>query len=295
MSDSSSHIFKIGYVLNDKWVIIEFVGKGAMGEVYRAHQLNLKRDVAIKVISQEMLESFEDDPDEIETAIHRFRREVQAMARVRHPKVLQIFDYGSETIHKDARDVPVEYIAMEYISGATLRFTMSEEGFYPEQDLIATWLSDYFLPLLEGVEAIHAGNIAHRDIKPENVLMDGKTPKIADFGLACSLCLKPVTQSLDVKGTPAYMSPEHFFDFKNADRQSDIYSLGKILYEAVDGKFTSKVLPFKEAGLENPDTTFLKKLDRIIQDATAEKKKGRLKSVSNLRIEILEAMDILKS
>jgi serine/threonine-protein kinase len=125
--------------------------------------------------------------------------------------------------------------------------------------------------------------------------MDGKTPKIADFGLACSICMKPVTQSMDVKGTPAYMSPEHFFDFKNADQQSDIYSLGKILYEAVDGKFTSKVLPFKEAGLENPDTTFLKKLDRIIQNATAEKKKGRLKSVSNLRIEILEAMDILKS
>ena len=295
MSNPSNNIFKTGFVLNDKWVIIEFVGKGAMGEVYRAHQLNLKRDVAIKVISQEMLASLEADPEEIETAIQRFRREVQAMARVRHHNVLQIFDYGSEIIHKEDRDVPVEYIAMEYIPGATLRFTMSEEGFYPEQDLITAWLSDYFLPLLEGVEAIHTKDIAHRDLKPENVLMYGTTPKIADFGLACSICMKPVTQSLDVKGTPAYMSPEHFFDFKNADQQSDIYSLGKILYEAIDGKIISKVLPFKDAALSNSDTPFLKKLDRIIQDATKEKKEERLKSVSDLRIAILEALNILKT
>jgi len=295
MSDSSNNIFKTGFVLNDKWVIIEFIGKGAMGEVYRAHQLNLKRDVAIKVISREMLHSFEDDPLETETLLHRFRREVQAMARVRHPNVLQIFDYGSALIPKDKLDVAVEYIAMEYIPGATLRFTMSQEGFYPKQDLIAGWLSDFFLPLLEGVEAIHANNISHRDLKPENVLMDGKTPKIADFGPTCSICMKPVTQSLDVKGTPTYMSPEHFFDFKNADQQSDIYSLGKILYEVVDGKTTSKVLPFKVSALANPDTPFLNKLDKIIQEATAEKKEERLKSVGDLRNAILEALNIQKT
>ncbi len=91
------------------------------------------------------------------------------------------------------------------------------------------------------------------------------------------------------------MSPEHFFDFKNADQQSDIYSLGKILYEAIDGKIISKVLPFKDAALSNSDTPFLKKLDRIIQDATKEKKEERLKSVSDLRIAILEALNILKT
>ena len=159
MSNPSKNIFETGYVLNDKWVIIEFIGKGAMGEVYRAHQLNLKRDVAIKVISQEMLQSFEDDPEEIEISIQRFRREVQAMAQVRHPNVLQIFDYGSAVIEKYGKDVPVEYIAMEYIPGATLRFTMSEEGLYPEHNLIGTWLVDYFLPLLDGVKAIHAKDI----------------------------------------------------------------------------------------------------------------------------------------
>jgi len=132
MNNHATNILKTGHVLNDKWVIIELIGKGAMGEVYRAHQLNLKRDVAIKIISQAMLQSFEDDPEEIETAFQRFRREVQAMAQVSHPNVLQIFDYGSDVIIKDGQEVPVEYIVMEFIPGATLRFTMSEEGFYPE-------------------------------------------------------------------------------------------------------------------------------------------------------------------
>lgn len=294
MSKTQNNIFKTGYVLNEKWIIIEFIDKGAMGEVYRAHQLNLKRDVAIKVISQEMLESFEEDPAEIETALHRFRREVQAMAQVRHPNVLQIFDYGSDVIEKNGKDIMVEYIVMEYIPGATLRFTMSEEGFFPEQNLIAIWLVDYFLPLLEGVEAIHAKDIIHRDLKPENVLLDDVTPKIADFGLACSMRMQHVTQSVDIRGTPAYMSPEHFFDLKKADRQSDIYSLGKILFEVIDGQITSKILPFKQAALANPDTPFFQKLNQIIQATTAEEKDKRLKSIGDLRNALLEALDILK-
>ncbi|MGD9245047.1 MAG: protein kinase [Desulfobacterales bacterium] len=109
MSNLPNNILQIGHVLNDKWVIIDFIGEGAMGEVYRAHQLNLKRDVAIKVISQDMLQSFEDDPKEIEIVLQRFRREVQAMAQVRHPNVLQIMDYGSDAIFKDGKDVPIDW------------------------------------------------------------------------------------------------------------------------------------------------------------------------------------------
>jgi serine/threonine-protein kinase len=295
MNSSFFNIFQTGYLLNDKWVIIEFVGKGGMGEVYRAHQLNLKRDVAIKVISQEMLQSFEDDPEEIETAVQRFRREVEAMAKVRHPNVLQIFDYGSEVITEKENDVAVEYIVMEYIPGATLRFTMSEEGFYPEHDLTANWLTDNFLPLLDGVEAVHTQDIAHRDLKPENVLLDGKILKIADFGLAGSLRMKPVTQSIEVRGTPAYMSPEHFFDFKKTDQLSDIYSLGKILFEAVEGTIGKETLPFKSVGMQNKGTPFFEQLDWIIQNATAEKKEERLQSVGELRKALLHAIDILKT
>jgi serine/threonine protein kinase len=291
MSNCRINIFETGSVLNDKWVILELIGKGAMGEIYLAHQLNLKRDVAIKVVSEELLKDFEDDPEEIETAFQRFKREVHAMAQVRHPNVLQIFDYGSASIQRETGDCPVEFIAMEYIPGDTLRFTMSEEGFYPEQDLTRDWLEEYFLPVLDGIEAIHDLGIAHRDIKPENILMDDTNPKIADFGLARSTRLKPVTQSMDVKGTAHYMSPEHFFDFRKADQRADIYSLGKILFEAITGKIGEGTIPFKTVGLPDAETSFFKKLDRVIQDATAENKENRLASVAQLRAAILDAIE----
>jgi serine/threonine protein kinase len=285
----------IGTVLNEKWVILELIGKGGMGEVYRAHQLNLKRDVAIKVISQEFLESLTDDTEEVEITLGRFRREVQAMAQIRHANVLQIFDYGSTSINKNGIDVSVEYIVMEFVPGATLRFTMSEEGFYPDQDLIKSWLVDYFLPVLDGVQAIHDLDIAHRDLKPENVLLDGESPKIADFGLARSTRMTPVTQSVDIKGTMPYMSPEHFLDFKKTDKRADIYSLGKIFFEAVAGKIPAETIPFKSVSLEKADTPLLQELDRIIQEATAEAREDRIESVAELRKAILDAIDSLES
>ena len=291
MSTGQGKIFATGSVIQDKWVILDFIGKGAMGEVYRAHQLNLQRDVAIKVASREWLQSIEEDEEEVETALQRFRREVQAMAQVRHPNILQIFDYGSTAINKGAAEYPVEYIVMEYIPGETLRHTMSEEGFYPEHDLASTWLKDYFMPVLDGVRAIHASDMVHRDLKPENILMDGQIPKIADFGLARSSRLKPVTQSMDVKGTAHYMSPEHFFDFRKAERRADIYSLGKILYEAIDGKIDKKNLPLKSVSLENTKTLFFQKLDEIIRKATAEKKEERFDSVDELHNALLNVIN----
>jgi len=294
MTATLENILETGTVLNDKWVILELIGKGGMGEVYRAHQLNLKRDVAIKVISREWLQSLEDYVEEIEIGLQRFRREVQAMSQIRHPNILQIFDYGSASIKKDGEEVTIEYMTMEYIPGATLRFTMSEEGFFPDGDAIKAWLWDYFLPVLDGVQAIHELGIIHRDLKPENVLMDGKIPKLADFGLARSSRMKPVTQSVDIKGTMPYMSPEHFLDFKKADQRADIYSLGKILFEAVDGKTPPETIPFKSAKLSAPDTPFFKNLDRVIREATAEEKDERTKTVAELRKALLEAVDSLE-
>ena len=295
MTTTVENILQTGTVLNDKWVILELIGKGGMGEVYQAHQLNLKRDVAIKVISREWLQTLEDDVEEIEKGLQRFRREVQAMSQIRHPNVLQIFDYGSDTIKKDGEDSFIEYIVMEYIPGATLRFTMSEEGFHPDQETIKDWLEDHFLPVLDGVQAIHELGMVHRDLKPENVLMDGTTPKIADFGLARSIRLAPVTQSVDIKGTMPYMSPEHFLDFKKADQSADIYSLGKILFEAIAGKIPPEAIPFRSASLGKADTPFLQKLDRIIREATAEEREDRTGSVAELRKAILDAIDSLQS
>lgn len=279
-----------GTLLNDKWLIIDLIGTGGMGEVYSARQLNLNRDVAIKVISDDFLDSFGEDESEKEKNLQRFRREVQTMSQVRHPNVLQTFDYGQTSIARDGGEVHIEYIVMEYVPGYTLKFTMSEEGFHANEQQIKSWLIKYFLPVLDGVQALHDSGIIHRDLKPDNILMDGDIPKIADFGLARSCRLKPVTQSLDIHGTMNYMPSEQFMDFKRADRRSDIYSLGKILCEAVSGKTANGKVPFKEVGLANPGTSFLRKLDRIIRLATSEEKEKRLPSIEQFRTLILEAI-----
>jgi len=291
MSSISNINFDVGTVLGGKWVILELIARGGMGEVYRVHQTNLKRDIAVKVISQKFIEELDGNEYEAETSLERFQREVQVMAQVRHPNVLQIFDFGSIPVKKGDEEVSIQYIAMEYIPGTTLRSTMSAEGFYPDEDRIREWLTKYFLPLLDGVQALHEQGIIHRDLKPENVLLDGNTPKIADFGLARSHRLKPVTQSMDMRGTPPYMSPEHFLDLKRTDERTDIYALGKILYEAVSGKLSSDEIPFKKVSLKNPETPFFQGLDRIIQDATVEDKNQRMSDAQALGRALRELLD----
>jgi len=283
MTNTSKDLLEAGTVLEDKWVVLELLGKGGMGEVYRAHQLNLKRDVAIKVISREFLESLGEEGEEIEAARARFRREVMAMAQIRHPNVVQVFDYGSAGLKRGDEAISIEYIVMEFIPGPTLRFTMSEEGFYPEEKLMREWLVQYFLPALEGLRALHEAGVAHRDVKPENFLLDGACPKIADFGLARSVFLRAVTGSADMKGTPLYMAPEQFMDFRRSDQRADIYALGKILYEAVDGRMSSGTIPFKKVKLKKAETLFFQSIDNIIQRATEEEKEARLVSVEQLK------------
>src|SRR4030043_1357711 len=295
MKETMQGLIEIGTVVGENWVILERIGKGGMGEVYRAHQLNLKRDVAIKIVSQKFLETLEGDDREIETVLSRFRREVKAMAQVRHPNVVQIFDYGSALIKKGDEVVPVEYFVMEYIPGNSLRLTMPQEGFYPQEREVSAWILEYFFPVLDGVQALHEAGIIHRDLKPENFLLDGDIPKISDFGLARSVKLESVTESMDVMGTPPYMAPDHFYDFKRVDQRGDIYSLGKILFEAVEGKMPPTTIPFKSAKLGKPNTPFFQALGRIIQDATAENKDNRLESVERFRNALQLAIDSLKT
>ncbi|MBW2090202.1 MAG: protein kinase, partial [Deltaproteobacteria bacterium] len=98
------------------------------------------------MISREWLESCSDNEEERKTGLERFRNEVQAMAQIRHPNVLQIFDYGSALANIDGEDVSLDYIVMEYVPGGTLRSTMSEQGFDSEEELISEWLRHYFFP-----------------------------------------------------------------------------------------------------------------------------------------------------
>lgn len=274
---------QVGTLIEGKWMILEFIGKGGMGEVYRAQQLSLKRDVAVKIVSREWLKSFDCDTEDVESSLERFRREVQIMAQVHHPNILQVFDHGTAQIEKGGSTVSLEYIVMELVPGSTLRTTMSEEGFEPDEDRMKEWLSDYFLAVLEGIKALHERGIIHRDIKPENILLAGKVPKIADFGLARSCVSKPITRSAHVMGTAPYMAQEQFLDMRRTDERADVYALGKILYEAASGKIGPDQMPFKQAALKKPEGLFYQDLDRLIRHATAEDKKERLPTVEEFR------------
>jgi len=290
MGDSHNTTFMPGKVLDNKWIIIERIGKGAMGEVYRAHQTNLKRDVAIKIISEDVMSEIAGDPDELDIAFGRFQREVQTMAQVRHTNILTIYDYG-EVVEQDGdEESHIAYIVMEFIPGNSLRFSLTEDGLDDEPELYRQWVRDYFMPLIDGVEVLHNNKIVHRDLKPENIFLDGDTPKIADFGLARSQHMKAVTCSIEMLGTLAYMSPEQCADFKYADYPTDIYALGKILYEAVNGTLTKNAVPFTSVCIEKPQTAFLKDMSSIIEKATAEKPENRYQTVHELRSDLQLAL-----
>lgn len=292
-TNTKSPLLEKGDVLNGKWEIRDHIATGGMAEVYRARQVRLDREVAVKVISREFLHSFEGDEKEIRIALQRFDREVKAMAQVRHPNVLQIYDHDQATIQRNDEEISVEYIAMEYIPGPSLRSTLPPEGFQKSEKEIKRWIRHYFLPILDGVEAIHAAGIVHRDLKPENVLLDNSTPKIMDFGLAGGRRWKPVTQSYHVAGTAPYQAYEQFIDMGETDLRADIYSLGKILYELVTGAMGGKpALFWKTAHLPHPDTPFLKRLDGIIQQATAEDKNKRTAPIKLLRQAIVDLLEM---
>jgi serine/threonine-protein kinase len=183
-ANSKEPFLEKGIVLSGKWEILEHIAKGGKGEVYRARQVNLDREVVVKTISQEFLDSFEGDQEEIQAEMERFRREVLTMAQVHHPNVLQVYDHDRAVIQRVGQELALEYIVMEYIPGPTLRSTMPEEGLGKGEEAIREWIRSYFLLVLDGVEAIHSLGIIHRDLKPSNVLLDGPAPRILDFGLA---------------------------------------------------------------------------------------------------------------
>lgn len=285
MSPSAKPPFlKDGVVLNGKWEIIEHIATGGKGEVYLARQTSLQREVVVKTIRLEYLAELEGDTEEIETEVSRFHREAMALAQIRHPFIVQVFDQDSAVVGTENGDETIQYLVMEYVPGPTLREVMPEEGFCTDEKGAQTWLREYFLPILDGIEAFHDLGIVHRDVKPENVLLQGSTPKITDFGIAGGVGWSELTKSHHVEGTITYMAPEQFMDLGETDVRGDVYALGKILYEAVIGKMDkTTAAPLKGVSLHCTDTPFLRGLDRIVRDATAEEKELRIPSVKALR------------
>ncbi len=174
-TESKPPLLEKGVVLNEKWEILEHIATGGMAEVYKARQIKLDREVAVKVLSQDFIDSFEGDEAEIKVAFERFDREVKAMAQVRHLNVLQVYDHDRAVFKRNGCEVFIKYIAMEYIPGPNLRSTIPPEGMQTNEKEIRNWIRSYFLAILDGIETVHAMGIVHRDLKPENVLLDGST------------------------------------------------------------------------------------------------------------------------
>jgi len=205
--------------------IVEKIGEGGMGEVYRAHDERLDRDVAVKVLPEAVAQ----DADRLA----RFEREAKAVARLSHPNILEIFDFG--------REGEVTYAVTELLDGETLRERLEAGGLgWPKATEIGAAIAD-------GLAAAHQAGIVHRDLKPSNIFMtfDGRV-KVLDFGLARTLEMPDAGESHSptvsrytdpgsVLGTVGYMSPEQVRG-EPADHRSDIFSLGCVLYEMVCGR-----------------------------------------------------------
>ncbi|HUL76294.1 MAG TPA: protein kinase [Vicinamibacteria bacterium] len=205
--------------------IVAPLGAGGMGEVYRARDAKLDRDVAVKVLPRQLSED--------RLALARFEREAKAVASTSHPNILAIFDFGSAA--------GVAYAVTEMLEGETLRARITE-GALPVRKAV-----DYAAQIAEGLSAAHDHGIVHRDLKPENLFVtrEGRV-KILDFGLARQVVttssddtqsptLSPGTEPGTVMGTVGYMSPEQVRGLP-ADPRSDIFSFGAVLYEMVSGR-----------------------------------------------------------
>lgn len=270
----------IGMVLIGRYLIEEKVGSGGMSEVYRALDLNTDRQVAVKILREE----FAKDED----FVRRFHREAQAAAALTHEYLVGVYDMGEQD--------GTQFIVLEYVRGVTLKDVIRQQGALPLPVVIRIAQQ-----LCSALEHAHHEHIIHRDIKPQNILVDNNgRSKLTDFGIARATTSSTVTMTDgSVMGSVHYFSPEQARG-ELAEEQSDIYSLGVVLYEMATGKLpfegetpVSVALahlqePAKNPGLINPNLP--PALCEIIEKAMAKDKCDRYQSARELQADIDRVM-----
>jgi len=203
-------------VFAGRYRVEELLGKGGMGDVYRVHDTESGRDLALKVLRREASAD--------KARLERFRREISVLTRLRHPAILSIFDHGVE-----GSDL---FFVCEIVRGRDLRMELRSKGPLPiaEAAALAAVVAD-------ALAAAHAEGVVHRDVKPANIMVaeDGSI-RLVDFGLARpeGLDVERVTQTGQFVGTPVYMAPEQF-DARTVDARADVYSLGVVMFEMLTG------------------------------------------------------------
>ncbi len=264
-----------GTTFADRYEIIEELGKGGMGKVYRVEDTELKQEIALKLIKPEISAD--------KKTIERFRNELKIARNIRHKNVCGMYDLGEKE--------GAYFITMEYIRGEDLKSLIRKMG-----QLSAGQAISIAKQVCDGLSEAHRLEVVHRDLKPQNIMIDTYgDARIMDFGIARSLEAKGITGAGVMIGTPEYMSPEQV-EGKEVDQRSDIYSLGIILYEMVTGR-----VPFEG---ETPFTVGVKQksetppnpqeinsqipddLNRVILRCLEKDKENRYQGAAELRAEL---------
>ena len=278
-----------------KYEVIEEIGHGGMATVYRARDTRLAREVAVKVIHPHLRESAE--------VAHRFVVEAQAVAKLRHPNIVEVFDVSSA---EDAE----KYLVVELVRGATLRKLLKERSPLPPEIAAAITID-----VLAALGHAHGEGVVHRDVKPENVLIEHRTPrtegetpvpssgkmdarvqvKLTDFGIAKLLDAQGVTSTGQVLGSPAHMAPEQI-EGGAVDARADVFGAGVMLYEAMVGhlpfqganpaQVLRRVLDGQYASAEMERPEIGKRLSMIVDRALAHDPAGRYESASAMQAEL---------
>ena len=271
----------IGTLLNERFRLEEQIGSGGMSTVYRAFDPTLERWVAIKLMHKDI----STDPDQLE----RFRREARAVARLSHPHVVTVIDFGE--------DSGTPYIVFELVEGETLKERIKRLGRLPVDEAVA-----YAIEIGRALSAAHAERLVHRDIKPQNVLIDPNgRAKVTDFGIARSLEAHGLTADGRVLGTTDYVSPEQAMGHEVTE-QSDVYSLGVVLFEMLTGEIPFKAEtqvavamkhvrePMPDLQRRRPEVSSA--LAAALDDATAKDTEDRYASIDDFVHDLEESLAI---
>ena len=269
-----------GQKISDRYQIIKSIGEGGMANVYLAYDTILDRNVAVKVLRGDLSND--------EKFVRRFQREALAASSLTHPNIVEVYDVGE--------DNGEYYIVMEYIEGKHLKNLLKKRG-----KLTLSEAVDIMLQITDGMAAAHDSYIIHRDIKPQNIMiLENGLVKITDFGIAMAMNATQLTQTNSVMGSVHYLPPEQASG-QGSTLQSDIYSMGIVMYELLTGE-----LPFKGDNaveialkhLKEPIPDIREKLPNvpnsiynIIKKATAKNPKNRYNDAREMHEDLLTCLD----